>query len=96
MHPLLFAKAMSTIANMSKANYVYTIAYPEYGGYRVEHDPTFTAYMAIAPSATRQPDQPSSGGGGIIVIILLAIIIIVISVAVIMLRRKPKQPPPPP
>jgi hypothetical protein len=97
MYPLMFAKAMSTISNMSQANYFYAIAYPEYSGYRVEHDPTFTAYIAAEPAATSQPDQPSSGGGGGIgVIILIAIIIIVIAVAVIVLTRKPKQPPPPP
>ena len=97
MYPVLFAKAVSTIANMSQANYFYIIAYPEYSGYRVEHDPTFTAYMAAAPSATSQPDQPT-GGGGIGVIILLAIIIavVVIAVAVILLRRKKTLPPPPP
>jgi hypothetical protein len=95
MYPALFAKAASTIANMSQANYFYIIAYPEYSGYRIEHDPTFTAYIAVAPSATSQPDQPT-GGGGIGVIILIAVIIVVIAVAVIVLRRKPKQAPPPP
>jgi hypothetical protein len=90
MYPLLFAKAMSTITNMSQANYFYAIAYPEYSGYRVEHDPTFTAYITVEPSVTSQPDQPTSGGGGISVIIPIAIIIVVIAVAVIVLRRKPK------
>jgi hypothetical protein len=89
MYPELFAKAKDTIANMSRANYFYLIAYPEYGGYRVEHDPTFTAYIAAAPSTS--PSQPTSGG----IIIVAIIVVVVVCVAVIALRRKPKQLPPP-
>jgi hypothetical protein len=94
MYPELFAKAKETIANMSRANYFYLIAYPEYGGYRVEHDPTFTAYIAVAPSTS--PSQPTGGGIGGIIIIAIIIAVVVICVAVIVLRRKPKQQPPPP
>jgi hypothetical protein len=98
MYPALFAKAISTIANMSKADYFYIIAYPEYSGYRIEHDPTFTAYIAVAPSATSQPNEPTGGGNGIIIFIAIIIAVIIIAVAVSVLRRKPKQqsPPPPP
>jgi hypothetical protein len=88
MYPALFAKAASTIANMSRANYFYIIAYPEYSGYRVEHDPTFTAYIA-APQETR---VPPSGAGGII-IIAIVIIAVGIGVAVLIARRKPTPPP---
>src|SRR4030043_1056424 len=52
MYPALFAKAASTIANISRANYFYIIAYPQYSGYRVEQDPTFTAYIAASQSST--------------------------------------------
>jgi hypothetical protein len=85
MYPVLFAQSLSTIANMSKANYFYIIAYPQYSGYRVEHDPTFTAY--IATSEATKPNQP--GGIGIIVIALV-IIVVGIAVAVLLARRKPK------
>jgi len=86
MYPALFAKAASTIANMSRANYFYIIAYPEYSGYRVEHDPTFTAYIA-APSDTT-PDQPPAGAGGLIIIALI-IVAVGIGIAVFIARRKP-------
>ena len=85
MYPALFAKAASTIANMSRANFFYVIAYPEYSGYRLEHDPTFTAYLAVDPSET--PDQPTWGG---IIIIALIIVAVSIGLAVFIARRKPK------
>ena len=50
MYHALFQKAVSTISDMSKANYFYIIAYPEYNGFRIEHDPTFTAYIATEPT----------------------------------------------
>jgi hypothetical protein len=86
MYPALFAKAASTIANMSRANYFYITAYPEYSGYRVEHDPTFTAYIATTPSTS--PDQPIAGAGGLIIIALI-IIAVGIGIAVFIARRKP-------
>jgi hypothetical protein len=86
MYPALFAKAASTIANMSRANYFYIIAYPQYSGYRVEHDPTFTAYIATASGTT--PEQPPTGIGGIIIIALI-IVAVGIGVAVFIARRKP-------
>jgi hypothetical protein len=86
MYPALFAKAASTIANMSRANYFYIIAYPEYSGYRVVHDPTFTAYIA-APSEAA-PDQPLGNAGGIIIIALI-IVAVGIAAAVLIARRKP-------
>jgi hypothetical protein len=86
MYPALFAKAASTIANMSRANYFYIIAYPEYSGYRVEHDPTFTAYIAT-PSGTG-PEQPPASAGALIIVAII-IIVVGIAVAVLISRRKP-------
>jgi hypothetical protein len=85
MYPVLFAKAASTIANKSRANYFYIIAYPEYSGHRVEHDPTFTAYIATAPSTTQE--QPPTGAPGIIIIAII-IIAVGIGIAVFIARRK--------
>jgi hypothetical protein len=45
MHPQIYDKAKDIIANMTRANYFYIIAYPVYSGYRIEHDPVFTAYV---------------------------------------------------
>jgi hypothetical protein len=87
MYPALFAKAASTIANMSRANYFYIVAYPEYSGYRVEHDPTFTAYIA-APSGTT-PNQPLADTAGIIIAVII-IVAVGLTVAALIARRKPK------
>ena len=83
MYPGLFAKAVSTIANMSKANYFYIVAYPEYSGFRVEQDPTFTAYIA-----TSEPSSTNPAGGGIFLVVLILGIIAIV-VAVFVFRRKP-------
>jgi hypothetical protein len=88
MYPALFAKSVSTIANMSRANYFYIIAYPEYSGYRIEHDPTFTAYIATTSDTT--PEQPPTGVGGIIIIIGIIILVVGISAALLIRRRKPQ------
>jgi hypothetical protein len=89
MYPALVAKAVSTIANMSRANYFYIIAYPEYSGYRVEHDPTFTAYIAtesvVTPTPSGLTDHPAAGG---LIIIALIIVAVGIGVAVFIARRK--------
>jgi hypothetical protein len=90
MYPALFAKAVSTIANMSRANFFYIIAYPEYSGYRVEHDPTFTAYIATesvaTPTPSASPDQPISGG---LIIIAIVIVAFGIALAILISQRKP-------
>jgi len=99
MRPQLYARARDTIANMSRANYLYLIAYPTYSGFRVEHDPTFTAYLTTSTEDTPGPDGVRNWGG------LLALggiaVAIVVAVAVVLRRRKPKQtgtvqPPAPP
>jgi hypothetical protein len=85
MYPALFAKAVSTIANMSRANYFYIIAYPDYSGYRVEHDPTFTAYIA---TNTDTPSNLSPAGAGGIIIIAVIIVAVGIGIAVFIAKRK--------
>jgi len=87
MYPALFTKAVSTIANMSRANYFYITAYPEYSGYRVEHDPTFTAYIATNTDTSGNP--PPAGAGGIIIIAII-IVVVGIGVALLLARRKPR------
>jgi hypothetical protein len=86
MYPALVLKAASTIANMSRANYFYTIAYPEYSGYRVEHDPTFTAYIATNTDTAATP-PPATGAGGVIIVAVI-IVVVGIGIAVFIARRK--------
>jgi hypothetical protein len=83
MYPALFAKATSTISDLSRANFFYTIAYPEYSGYRIEHDPTFTAYIA---SPATNPSLPSAGGLLVLASVIVAIGIVI--VVLIALRKK--------
>jgi hypothetical protein len=86
MHPQLYQRAKETIANMSRVNYFYIIAYPNYSGYRVEHDPIFTAYLT-----TTAANGTAQKWGGILVIGVVAVVVLA---AVFMLarRRKPNQP----
>jgi len=87
MYPALFVKAASTIANMSRANYFYTIAYPEYSGYRVEHDPTFTAYIAINSDTSAAP--PPTIGAVVPIIVAIVIVAVGMGIVVFIARRKP-------
>jgi len=92
MYPGLYQKAMESISNMSKANYFYITSYPAYNGFRIEHDPVFTAFMASAQATaatpttnSQQPNQPRT-------ILLIAIAIaIILAVAVIALIMRNKQ-----
>jgi len=95
MFPGLYMRALETITNMSRANYFYIIAYSNYSGYRVEHDPTLTVYLSTPTSAAFEPQK----WGGIILIGII-IIVIIAAVAVVLRRRNPNQqltqPPAPP
>ena len=85
MYPQLFQRAKETIANMTRADYLYLISYPNYSGYRIEHDPVYTIYFA--------PVIPSSGAGLGGFLLVLVIVVTLVTVAIIVLRRKkPKAP----
>ena len=88
MFPALYAKSVQTITNMSKANYFYIISYPQYSGFRIEHDPVFTAYIATSEA----PTTSSPGGGGFVLIVLVIVVVAVVAIAaaLLLLRRKPK------
>ena len=99
MYPGLYGRAVSTITNMSRANYFYVIGYGNYSGYRIEHDPILTVYLT---TSTPPPNDLGRNLGGLIVIGAIAATII-IAATLIIRRRKPKQtatmstqPPPPP
>ncbi len=46
-HPALYQNAKDHIMNMTRADYFYIISYPTYSGFKVEHDPTYTAYIEM-------------------------------------------------
>jgi hypothetical protein len=95
MYPQLYQRAKETITNMTRADYLYSISYANYSGYRIEHDPMYTVYFA--PTASVGPNL-----GGLIA--FAAIVGTIIVVAVVILKRKgaknlpesQTQPPPPP
>ncbi len=88
MYPQLYQRAKETITNMTRADYLFLISYPNYSGYRIEHDPTFTVYFA----ASIPPAHPYLGP----VLIIAAVVAVVTLVVVFTRRRKPTQPPQPP
>lgn len=89
MYPQLYERAKETITNMTRADYLYIISYPDYSGYRIEHDPIYTVYFA--PTAgTVAPNL-----GGLIVLVAVAGIIVIVAV-VILKRRGSKQQTQPP
>ena len=89
MYPALFAKAVSTISNMERANYFYVTSYPHYSGFRVVHDPTFTAY--IAPTQSTTPGMPNGVIGIVVVAFIIAAVVAV--AAVVFNRRMPSGQP---
>jgi hypothetical protein len=67
---------------MTYADYFYIISYPTYDGYRIEHDPLYTAYFAAIP-------ETSPGLGGIIgFLFLFAIFTCIVVVIVVVIRRR--------
>jgi len=71
--------------NMTYADYFYLISYPEYSGFKVEHDPTYTAYIATPPtSGTTAPPNLA----GLFGLIIIAVIVVAVIGTVLVLRRR--------
>jgi hypothetical protein len=98
MDPSLYEQAKNKLLNMTYADYFYIISYPTYGGYRIEHDPLFTAYFAPVITAV------GPGVGGIIGLLVVATIVAASAIGVALVWRKKStrgtppanQPSPPP
>ena len=52
MDPELYEQAKDHLLDMSYADYFYLTAYPVYDGYRIEHDPTLTAYASLTTGSS--------------------------------------------
>jgi hypothetical protein len=51
--PSLYQKAKDHMLNMTYADYFYLISYPKYSGFKITHDPTYTAYItSTSPTIT--------------------------------------------
>jgi hypothetical protein len=99
----LYEQAKDNLLNMTYADYFYIISYPTYEGYRIEHDPLYTAYFAATSGALAGPNV-----GGLIGFLILASIVasaMIIAVVVVSKRKRknmtpalnmrPSQPQPP-
>lgn len=62
----------------------YAVSFPEWEGYRIVHDPTYTAYTNIAVADDIVDDDPILGG----LIVLLLILVLVAVVVVVVIRRR--------
>ena len=80
MYPKMLNKAKESIGNITKANYLYVISYPNYSGYRIEHDPVYIAYIT-----TEAPRNQT----GMYIVIAAIVIIVILAVAVVARRKKP-------
>ena len=87
----LYEKAKDSITNMTKAKYFYIISYPHYSGFRIEHDPVYTAYIAGTPPSTEE-EGIQILPWGFVALVVIAVVLIAVVVAAVKLRRKPEQP----
>ncbi len=94
--PPLYQKAKDHMLNMTYADYFYLISYPKYSGFKIQHDPTYTAYIASTATTTIPPNLFG-------LLLIGGIIAVVVVGAVIVLKRRgaktqiaePQAPPPP-
>lgn len=86
MDPELYEQAKDHLLDMNYADYFYIISYPVYDGYRIEHDPTITAYCHLmTDSQNTETNFPEFGA---LLIFGLIIVIVVIAFAVVLRRKK--------
>ncbi|MBT8171666.1 hypothetical protein KJN74_02185 [Candidatus Bathyarchaeota archaeon] len=86
MHPELYEQAKDHLLDMDYADYFYITSYPVYDGYRLENDPTITAYCHLSTEEPYQ-EMPSINGIGTLLVFGLIAIIAIIVVVIILKRR---------
>ena len=96
MDPPLYEEAKSGLLEIERANYLSVTSYPVYSGFRIEHDPIFTAYVWSPPEETETPEGPQEPtkpslptGLTVGLVVIVAVVVAVVGVAVF-LRRRPK------
>jgi len=89
--PSLYQKAKDYMLNMTYSDYFYLISYPTYSGFKVKHDPTYTAYIAETAALA-----PAANWFGLVLIVGI-VAVIAIAVVLVVKRRGAKthvlQPP---
>jgi hypothetical protein len=86
MHPELYEQAKDHLLDMEYADYFYITSYPIYDGYKIDHDPTITAYCHLT-TAELNPEIQSTQGTGIVLLLGIVAVIAVIVVFIILKRR---------
>lgn len=76
--------------DFTRAAFWYAVAFPHWQGYRVEHDPTYTAY--IVPTASGGGLPTGTGGA----LLLLGVVTVAFVLTVLLLRRRRARPQPAP
>jgi hypothetical protein len=88
MYPKLYQRAKETITNMTRADYLFLISYPNYSGYRIEHDPLYTIYFA--PTTTTETNY-----GALVLLAIIGSVVIATAAIVISRKKKSNQQPQP-
>ncbi len=88
MHPTLYQNAKDHITDMTRADYFYVISYPTYSGFKVEHDPTYTAYIETL-------GFPAEGVSNwrLFLLVGIGVAAVVVIGAVFALKRRSKKVP---
>ena len=80
----LYEQYKDELLNMTYADYFYVISYPTYDGYKIEHDPIYTVFLAQTEETQTTTDDPNIEG----VLVLGIVAAVVVVVVVVLLRRK--------
>jgi hypothetical protein len=83
--PPLYEKAKDHMLNMEYSDYFYIISYPTYSGFKVEHDPIYTAYASLESLPAETPK--------IFGVILIGGIVAAVTIGtVFVIKRQTKNP----
>jgi hypothetical protein len=62
----------------------YAVSFPQWDGYRIVHDPTYTAYTNIAETGD---DAQEFNAAGLIVLLLIIVAVVVVAAAIVRRRK---------
>ncbi len=65
----------------------YAVSFPQWNGYRVVHDPVYTAYSSFEGAPAE--DEEAFNAGGLVVLLLIVVVVVVAVVAVAMRKKRP-------
>lgn len=86
--PELYEQAKDHLLDMNYADYFYITSYPVYDGYRIEHDPTITAYCQLTTTEELSDGTLPIGDEFALFLIAISVILVVTFVFVLKKRKK--------